>query len=385
MWVAALLLGSRVERAAPPADVHMYGGRVPFVDVTIGGSAALSFILDTGADVNILNAAALQRLGLKELGGSAVAQPGGSVQMGSVSGLELHVLGHTLPNQTFVTAPLNGLEPFVGRTIDGILGHPFLKSFVTIIDFDRERIELQDPQRFTYRGSGFSMPLRIGNTDAYVHTALTTVDGREVATDLELDTGSFDALGLNGIWVERNQLITAGQLRIPLFGVAIGGETSGFRTRIRSLNLGRTTIAEPLAAIVSTEHANSDSAVGGVLGAEVLRRFRVILDYGHSRMFLEPNRHLHDPIEYDASGLQIVTADESFSRFIVHAVMDNGPGAQAGLTNGDEILELDGRPAAQWTLERIAIRLREAKMTIPMSVLRNGLRLHLTLRLSRLI
>jgi hypothetical protein len=33
----------------------------------------------------------------------------------------------------------------------------------------------------------------------------------------------------------------------------------------------------------------------GLLGGEVLRRFRVFVDYSRSQLFLEPNEHVREP------------------------------------------------------------------------------------------
>jgi hypothetical protein len=44
---------------------------------------------------------------------------------------------------------------------------------------------------------------------------------------------------------------------------------------------------------------------GGLIGEEILRRFKVIFDFSHHRMILEPNSHLKDADEEDMSGIAL--------------------------------------------------------------------------------
>jgi len=41
----------------------------------------------------------------------------------------------------------------------------------------------------------------------------------------------------------------------------------------------------------------------GPIGNEILRRFKVTIDYSRQRMMLEPNAHFSDPFENDMSGI----------------------------------------------------------------------------------
>ena len=67
---------------------------------------------------------------------------------------------------------------------------------------------------------------------------------------------------------------------------------------MRDFQLGRYVIPEPSRrASADNEGSLSEDANDGPLGNEILRRFRIVLDYSRRRMMLEPNAHLADPIE----------------------------------------------------------------------------------------
>ena len=73
--------------------------------------------------------------------------------------------------------------------------------------------------------------------------------------------------------------------------------------RLPRLQLGRFTLTEPGGPLRSrSKGAFASSEFSGVIGGELLRRFKVIFDYAHKRMILEPNASLAEPFEYDMSG-----------------------------------------------------------------------------------
>jgi C-terminal processing protease CtpA/Prc len=80
------------------------------------------------------------------------------------------------------------------------------------------------------------------------------------------------------------------------------------------------------------------------------------------------------------TGLTLSQASPAADTFRVANVAPNSPGATAGLSRGDEILELDGKPSAQFTLEEIrqAIRTDGKRM---LTVARDGKRVKLVMEL----
>jgi len=78
----------------------------------------------------------------------------------------------------------------------------------------------------------------------------------------------------------------------------------------------------------------------GNLGARILKRFTVALDYEHQVLYLEPNASFAEPNVFDRSGLWCMQ-DEGSGLQIVD-VVKNSPADKAGFQAGDHILGLDG-------------------------------------------
>ncbi len=69
-----------------------------------------------------------------------------------------------------------------------------------------------------------------------------------------------------------------------------------------------------------------------------------------------------DQIPREISGIGIRPAIHA-DGFVIGQLFPGGPAEQAGLHEGDVVLEVNGEPTARWTLERAAQRLRGASGT----------------------
>jgi membrane-associated protease RseP (regulator of RpoE activity) len=340
---------------APVAElpVKLLLGRVPFAPVTIGSSKPLAVILDTGADDDILNARVARELKLHVLNPQVIEQPGGAIEMGQVENVALKLGSVPVQNLSMVSAPLDPLQPFIGQQFDGILGYGFFSQFVVEFDYAAQRVRLFTPGTYVAPPKAVMIPITFRGKSPLVEITVESATGESVKTLVEIDTGSFESLGLKGAFVDSHRLVPADAPKRPLFGLAIGGETKGYRTRLAAATLGPFRLSRPVASATTSGDAGS-ADVAGVLGGEALNRFTVIVDYSRKQLLLIPNRDLERPSEYfDFLGVQIVSAGEHFNQFQVKAVMPDSPASEAGLQPGDEITAIDGQPTAKMSLEQV--------------------------------
>ncbi len=343
--LAATAFGNGHAAAGALADLPMslLGDRVAVVQADTGARHGLNFIIDTGASDEILDAALVKELGVTVTEPKLVPQPGGAVAIGQTTGVDIALGGVALKSWPFVSAPLRPLEPFLGRPFDGVFGQAFLDRFVVEFDYAHGRMRLYDPATYVYSGTGSVLALERPDGRFFIRARLEGT-GRESAAEglLQLDTGSFEALGLDGGDVAAHGLVSRSAPRVALFGLALGGETSGYKTRLRGVVLGPIRIASPIAAVTTSSNAGDDPLAFGVVGGEILRRFKVIVLASRKQIILEPTPALRQPFAFDANGL-ILKSPRPFDHVLVHAVLENSPGARAGLREGDEIVALDGR------------------------------------------
>jgi hypothetical protein len=364
-----------------------FAGRVPFITIATKGGRLLHVILDTGANDNILNARVVSELHLHVLDPQRVEQPGGAVEMGQVDPIGILLGRQLVDSLQFVSVPLDGLQAFLGQSFDGILGYGFLSRFVVELDYDKREVSFFDPATYVAPRNVTVVPITFRGKSPLVSVKLARPDGALVTTWLELDTGSFEGLGLDGAWVKREGLLSGREPTRPIFGLAIGGETKGFRFRIPSAHIGPYSIVRPVASATTSDNAGSGfSDVAGVLGGEILNRFRVILDYGNSSVFLVPASRLAKRSDWlDMLGAQVVAVGLAFDTLQVRAIMPNSPASEAKLRIGDVIRAVDGVSGTEFTLERLAALMGEPGRRRTLRVQRGAGALTIVLRTRRLI
>jgi membrane-associated protease RseP (regulator of RpoE activity) len=142
---------------------------------------------------------------------------------------------------------------------------------------------------------------------------------------------------------------------VPFVG-ADGRVLEAEAVRARSLAIGAARVDRPILLYVTSGGEKDPvgltlaSGERGVLGANVLRRFRVTLDYPRSELVLEPRERGGDALPADDEGLAefglvgpgiVLRAAER--GFTVRNVVAESPAARAGVRPGDRVVAIDDR------------------------------------------
>jgi Aspartyl protease len=361
-----------------------------YVRVSVERSAPLWFILDTGDKYALVDVATAQSLGLELTDAAGVHGASGTrVPARRVPNARFSIVGFEGFSQPlFLALPLDELATATGHDVAGILGYDFLSQFVVEIDYVAHTITLHDTARFQYHGTGESIPITF---DAFEHPCASgtlTLEGRApIDGAFVLDIGMSDAVTLHSPFVDREHLLPPVSTRIARpGGHGVGGPvgTTAFG-RIEALTLGHFTIGHPVVGYSqATDGPFASANAAGTIGADILRRFNVILDYGHSRVILEPNATLTEPLEYSMSGLLLSGRGRDHRTLTVDSVFEHTPASDAGIRGGDVLAAVDGRAAAMYTLSDIR-QLFKQEGPHGLVIVRGAVRLDVTLTLRRLI
>jgi len=84
----------------------------------------------------------------------------------------------------------------------------------------------------------------------------------------------------------------------------MSGKTTSALGRIKQLRLGFYEIDSVLTTFPYSGYSTSGDR-HGMLGVEILKRFKVIFDYERDRMILEPSVNIYDPFLPNMSGLKL--------------------------------------------------------------------------------
>jgi len=341
----ALLLAAAP--AAPLADVPFddaFG--LVFFDASIGDSGPLSFMLDTGFDTSVLNADVAARLGMKLAEVKSEAAPGGAIDVGMLPPVTLGIGALRIEGVRLSTVPLTSLAGFVGRPLDGILGHDVLESRVVEIDYPARRLRFRAAEGYEHEGPGQVLPVTFRDSQTLVTAGVEMPGGRTVFGSFKVDTGSFVA-GLNLNFVRDSRLIGPGIAELRVRGVAVGGDTESRLFRAAAFVLGTDRVERPLLGYTVDSAGFENRADAGTLGGALLSRHRLILDYPRRRIILERGDPAPTPrAREDLAGAILTSTGPGFVTIVVAQVIAGTPAAEAGLAAGDEIVTAAGRPVS---------------------------------------
>jgi hypothetical protein len=344
-WPATTSAGGAPARLPAVVPFELTGSTV-LVPVHVNGSERKWFILDTGANSCVLADGLAKALKLvpqaSAEGTGAGAGPVPYLRYARESAL-FDIDGVEFRCDHVISLDLSNQPAILGRPIDGILGSDFISQYVVVMDYDSEVLQLHDPARFEYRGKGELLPLTFDKRLPYVAARLTVAGVPPAHRRLLLDSGSEDAVDDDLI------LNSTGPHREVTGGVGLGQPYRVTFGWVDHLELGR----------FQLDHLPSVAPGVALIGGEVLRRFRVVLDYSRSRLILEPGAHFADAYRGDRSGLELRLAPAE-DVLIVQEVQSGSAGAAAGLKPGDRLLAVDGAPVSSLGLRRV-----QRMLTIP--------------------
>ena len=264
------------------------------MQVSVNGSRPLKFIFDTGASHSVISSQRAAELGLKSEGEFGGVATGGAIKGSYTTGVSLKVPGAEVSNQLIAIIPFPDIPGF---ELDGTIGYDFINEFVIEIDYQKKIMNLYDPRTYSYRGRGEVIPLLLaGRRTPLAHVTIILPTGTPVKAALEIDTGADRAFILNSPFVKKHGLLSAFGNTTPSGGFGAGGEQKIVVGRAKAARLERFVFTNPtVGLILDAEGAGASEENDGVIGGEIFRRFKVIIDYSRRRMILEPNKDLNDP------------------------------------------------------------------------------------------
>jgi hypothetical protein len=342
-----------ISPAQPVATISfvLFHNRV-YLPVEVNGHQTFEMVLDTGAAMSGLSEAAASAVHLRAVGKAELVGNGESrLKIALAKDVTFRLGGAELPEKSVAIVPYAGLEEHEGRRIEGVLGVSLFRRYVVMIDYPAKKLSLYQSRDFVYSGPGDRVPLRFSG--AALFKAVVELPDRDFITcNLAVDLGTYSALRLYRPFLEKHHLVD--QPGMDSFGFGLGGEFPERLGRVSALRIGSLILKGPTTSFSTARSgATSGSSYDGTIGGEVLRRFKVILDYAHQEMILEPGSDFSESWATDTSGLLLRAGGADLKTISVLHVLTNTPAAAAGIKEGDVILSVDHQETLDLSLEGI--------------------------------
>ena len=335
-----------------------------YLPVSINGRRFENFVFDTGMN-NTLDVSVVKSLGLKVVkAGAAYGVGTKAVENGMTKVERIAIGGLEMERQVIDVTPLGG----VGSTIDGGLGYELARRAVVTIDYGRHQLTFTRQESFRPPAGAVRLPLRFASLSEILVDA--GVDG--VGGEFQLDTGQGSSLFLNRPFAEQNGLLSKyasgpkGSVR------GVGGKAGIVIFKPSTFAIGPLTPAITDAEIaLAKTGGGAEEFVAGSIGNQILRQYRVSLDYGHGAVYLEKDPNYRDNRDWtltnsrpdpshraDSGDLGLTRlARRSGGPVQILGITADGPASRAGLKRGDFILSIDSVSVGDLTIENLSSRL----------------------------
>jgi hypothetical protein len=359
------LLRPRASRAVLPFELQR---NLIVVPVKLNGRGPFHFMLDTGVGTSLITDPRLRdslnlRLGQRFLvAGAGEEAPLVAFRTDSV---RVELDGHAVSaglSLLLLSDDVFDLSSYVGQPIHGILGADVFRSFVVEVDAEHQLLTLHRPDRFRApKGRRWvSLPLSLEGDKPYIQTEVNIGDSLRLPLKLVLDTGAGHALSIETGSDARLKLPPQ-RLRTYL-GRGLSGEIHGYLGRVAGLTLGRYHVRSLVTSFPDEKAVRARTEVprNGNIGFELLKRFQVIVDYPHNKLWLRPNGLYRDPFEHDMCGMELLASGRDYRRYVVQRVEPGSPADQAQLQPKDEILSVNLMPAHELSLTQLSRLLHSA-------------------------
>ncbi len=351
------------------------------IPVTINESDTLNFILDTGVRfpiitelpfVNKLNLNYMMPVEIKGLGEGVTltAYRSGNNTM-RIEGL----VARNQEVQMIIDENFQ-ISHLLGVPVHGLIGFNLFKDYIVEIDYIAETLTLNKPEYYKYRDSrnDIILPLHFEGDKPFVRTSIVMEDFTEVPVKLLVDTGASDAVWLSTTSDQRIKIPTN---HIEAFlGKGLNGDVFGTKGRIDGIWVGPLVLEKPIVAFPNSELIDqllTANDRNGTIGAEILRRFYVTVDYGNKRMTLHPTHKLKEDFNYNMSGMEVINPIPGLPIFTISNIQENSPAALAGLHVNDQILAINNSNHSSIELNDINLLLQSKEnRKIRLKVLRDG-------------
>jgi hypothetical protein len=379
------------------------------VQVRVNGGAPLNFLFDTGnAGRSLIDVGVAQRQNLELVPSGGISFAGIKLptlrleaelfEVESCEAALQHPQGaqaaerklaeqwRQLKGVSCDVLDLSAFSELTGRRVDGILGADVIRRFVTTVDYQRQAVVFGKPTveaqhsppsesqsaGVTVKGNRIIVPFTLRDGWIIVKTRLFPgAEGAGGDEEMILDTGaalttfsrgSADRLGFDLRGAKPTTMV------LPI------GRLTYLPHRLRQIEFAGVRFDNAASVVVaSREGLFTAGAETSLLGANVLRHFRMTIDYGRRQLTLE--RVAEEQPEADEYVSVGVLPKLREGRYYVSGVVSGSPADDEGVEIGDEILALGGREVEDFSFSELVDALRGPESSQLEIKLRRGQRL----------
>ncbi|MFY0629261.1 MAG: aspartyl protease family protein [Flavobacteriaceae bacterium] len=382
VFIQSILLNAQV--ATIPFEIKDNGHL--YLKVKVNNSKeALNFVFDTGATSDLLDKDIAEKMGIKADYQQSVQGTGGSKTYDIATSQKLILpKGIVIRNTNLVFTDLSRFHAAIDDGFVGIVGYSLLRKFITKIDYQKQELVLYKKISDLNTSSYSKIPFRFdrGIPIPQFDISIQLKNGESFTGKILFDSGAGLTLSVNTPYNQENKIRKKSGKSIISKSLGLSKKSISEKVAINSLTIGDFTFKD-LAIRISNEESGVSAYDGylGILGAQIIKRFNIVLDYSTKTLYLKPNSHYGKKFEFPLSGIQLKKSKKGIA---IDVLVETSPAFKAGLREGDQILAIDGKTSKQIKVYRDL--LKKEGNTITLKVKSNiGELKSITFKLQRLL
>ena len=292
-------------------------------------------VLDSGATNTLMDADLARRLGLSLHGEVRMDAWGATVKGHRATPVTLTV-GSVSQTVAPVVMDYGDGRATAERPPELVLGWELFLAWIIDFDFPQGRVRLLPRDRDPGLASP---PIAVEVTVQRTANLPVIVEGHR--TSAMIDLGSSGGLSVNPAFAQSSGLLEGRPVSDGI-SIGLGGVQSHQVASVRDLLLAGVVMHG-----VPVNVVKALKAPWPILGLEIFSRFRMVCDFGGSRLWLEADAaELARPFAKDRTGL--VFRPDANGLHVIHVALGS-PAAKAGFHVGDRVVTINGRPPGRIT------------------------------------
>jgi len=360
---------------------------LPLVQARVNNSDPLWFLFDTGATNTVIDTKRAATLGLDAAGKIVTTGSAGQAEAQRVRNVTIQFPGFEVSRLTIYTLPIDFFSAHFGIPISGIIGNDIIGRVVTEIDYEKKQLSFYDARTYQVEANPDSQTLPVTLQDGLpMIQAKFELANRTFSGIFEIDTGSTGAIQINTPFVRRHNLLSLAKRSKKENLGGVGGTAEARATRLENVMLGKYRLANSIGKLsLATQGDYSSRHYDGLLGGQIFRRFKLVVDLSRRMIIFQPNSLLHEPFEADMSGLELVADGNDLATYVIDDLEPGSPAVEAGIKGGETLLAIDDKPVANFSLEEIRRMFMYDGREYDLTLKRDAETVHVKLKLRRLV
>lgn len=237
------------------------------------------FILDSGAGAMVIDKGLADSLGLERLNRGVASGVGGTFESSARAVEQFEIGPMTLRNVRFGDYDFSAFNKGGGPRIAGTIGTPLFRRAIVVIDWNGPTVEMFDRETFNLE-KGDWRRLRFSSDNPAVQARVAGTP----ESWYRLDSGGAGFLTLHTPFVEKWKLLD-GRETTESSSTGLDGTVAARKGTIEWFEMGDHRFDNPTVTFsAATAGSFGDPYLAGNIGIDVLKNFRVVLDFAGSRV-----------------------------------------------------------------------------------------------------